>query len=221
MRPPPLTPGRSLLLGLAAVLAAASPAPAGAAGLTFERAFGGVESPLHCRVAYASGGSPHRLELWRDGDRRVRRRTDDVLETYATRRAGSPEYSLSVLDLRRRIHSRVDRTSLYRIGSFTEWFELGHGLRHPTGPYRLTRAAATGTARPLEACDWYELAQGARRSRICWSPRHRLPLLIEDGRGAVVWRVTSLDREPPAASVFEVHDEGFVRNDAAADISGD
>jgi hypothetical protein len=35
------------------------------------------------------------------------------------------------------------------------------------------------------------------------------------------WRVTSVDHKPIATKVFAVHDEGFIRNDANADIERD
>jgi hypothetical protein len=36
-----------------------------------------------------------------------------------------------------------------------------------------------------------------------------------------VWRVATLDRKPIASKTFEIHDEGFVRNDANQDIERD
>ena len=84
-------------------------------------------------ATFASRGAPHKLEVWRDGDRRVKRVTDRAVTSFASHKPGSPEFQLSILDARRRIHTRIDRVDMYRIGWFTDWFDLTHGLRHPKG----------------------------------------------------------------------------------------
>ena len=203
---------------------AAVPLVVPAQALTFEQAFGGRGEPgaLHCQVAFVSKGAEHRLELWRDGDQRVKRRTDDAIETYAFHEQGKPDFRLSVLDLKRRIHTRIDRTNLYRIGSFTDWFDLNHGLKHPRGAYRLVKARLPGGGpKAVEPCQWYELTQAEHATELCWSAKDRIPLLIRGTDGRSVWRVTALDREPIPASTFEIHDEGFIKNDANEDIEGD
>ena len=205
-------------------LAAAVPLAAHGGGLTFEQAFSdrGEPGALHYVVALDSRGAEHRLEVWRDGDRRLKRRTDEAVEIYAFREARGPEFRLSILDRKRRIHTRIDRTNLYRIGSFTDWFDLAHGLKHPRGSYRLVQARAPGGApKSVEPCRWYELVQEARTAHVCWSELSRIPLVIQTQDGRVSWRVTALDRRPIPASAFEIDDEGFVRNDAGADIEGD
>jgi hypothetical protein len=193
--------------------------------LTFDTAFAAKGEPdfLHYRVLFRSGGAVHRMEVWREHDRRIKRVTDDAIETYAFRpSARDPGYNLSVLDLKRRVHTLVDRTNLYRIGQFSDWFDLGHGLRHPHAAYALAAgsapAGAPGTPAP---CRWYDLKQGQQATRICWDAKNRLPLLIYAGNGQLVWRVTATDTRPFAASVFAIHDQGFVRNDANRDISPD
>ena len=54
--------------------------------LQFEQVFGEVGEPktLHFRADYVSGGAPHRLEVWRDGTKRLVRRTDDAIEIMPT-----------------------------------------------------------------------------------------------------------------------------------------
>jgi hypothetical protein len=205
-----------------ALLCAAS-GPAHADGLRFEQAFyaGEDAGALHYQASYRASGAMHRVEVWRDGDLRVRRRTDERIEVHATREAGSAEFSMSVLDLEKRIHTSVSRGNLYRIGSFTDWFDLAHGLRHPRGAYGLTSIAApAGAPASLQPCSWFELAQNGQASRICWSQRDRVPMLIVSG-GEVVWRITALDREPLGPDTFAIRDEGFLRNDANQDIEPD
>jgi hypothetical protein len=203
------------------VLAGAAQA---ADGLRFEDAFIADDghAPLHYRASYVARGSQHTLEAWLDAGVRLKRVTDGAVEVHAERDADGPEFRMTLLDLRRRIATYVNRTSLYRIGQFTDWFELAQGLRRPRAGYRLVRSAAPAQApRPIQPCEWYELTQAGQASRICWSPSLRLPLLLLPAEGEPVWRVTEADRDPIPAREFDVDDRGFVRNDAGADISGD
>lgn len=205
----------------------ASPAPdrASATGLRFEQVFdvAGEPATLHLRADYAARGGAHRLELWRSGPR-LKRRTDDAVEMHVAETPGGEGYRMVVLDLRRRIATRVGSDDLARIGSFTSWYDLAHGLRRPAGPYRLAAASApAGAPAPIAPCDWYTLEEPGRVTTVCWSPADRVPLLMLDGAATapVAWRVTALDHGPLPAGVFELHDEGFVHADAGADITGD
>jgi hypothetical protein len=207
-----------------AVLCAAPCVHAQAGELRFEQVFdtGSAAAALHYQASYRAGGAMHRVEAWRDGDLRIRRRTDDRIEVHASRGAGSAEFVMSILDLDKRIHTSVSRSNLYRIGSFTDWFDLAHGLRHPKGAYGLRGIAApAGAPAPLQPCAWYELAQNGQASRICWSALDQAPMLILSGAGEVVWRVTALDRGPIAPDTFVIRDEGYLRNDADQDIEPD
>jgi hypothetical protein len=211
-------------LQLAVLCAAAGAWHAHAGELRFEQAFDAGSSPasLHYQASYRAGGMLHRVEVWRDGDQRVRRRTDDRVEVHASREAGSAEFAMSILDLEKRIHTSVNRSNLYRIGSFTDWFDLAHGLRHPKGAYQLAGIAAPpGAVAPLQPCSWFELVQNGQASRICWSATDQVPMLIASGDGTVVWRIDALEREPIAPDVFAIRDEGFLRNDANQDIEPD
>ena len=206
-----------------AMVCAAASRHAQAAELRFEQVFdaGGAASSLHYQASYRVGGGLHRVEGWRDGELRVKRRTDDRIEIHASRSAGSAEFAMSILDLEKRIHTSVSRSNLYRIGSFTDWFDLAHGLRHPKGAYALRSIAAPAEApAPVQSCTWFELAQNGQASRICWSAVDQLPMLILSG-GDVVWRITALDRGPIAADTFAIRDEGYLRNDADRDIEPD
>ncbi|MFA5914569.1 MAG: hypothetical protein WCV99_23470 [Sterolibacterium sp.] len=191
---------------------------------TFEQIFSAKGEPaaLHYRAVFISKGAEHRLEVWRDGDRRLKRRTDDAIEIYVLREPGDAEFRMSILDMEKRIHTRIDRTNLYRIGNFTDWFDLAHGLRHPMGEYRVAKARAPDAApKPIAACQWYDLTQDQRTTHICWSAQSRIPLAIQAQEGEVVWRVTALDQKPIPVKTFDIHDAGFVRNDANQDIERD
>lgn len=193
-------------------------------GLDFDRTFDAREDSRQSYYAatYRSGGQDHRLEVWRDGELRVRRRTDDAIETYVVRPPGAVEWTMTVLDLKRKIRTDVDRTNLLRIGHFTDWFAQAHSLSRPRGGYDLmTMKAGPPDANPIAACRWYRLTQEDRSMQICWSAAQRVPLVIADAQGTVVWRVTKLAPGPFAARVFSIDDRNFVRNDANADIQAD
>ena len=211
--------------GLLALPVWASAAPAQPQDdLSFERVFDDAGEPawLHYEVRYESGGKTHDLEVWREGQRRLRRRTDATIDTFVQRAERDGDFSMTVVDNGRRISTRIARANLYRLGNFTDWFDLAHGLKHPLASYRLARIEApTGAATPIAACRWYSLEQSGRVTTICWSERDRLPLVIQGADPSHRWRVTSLDRAPVAGRVFEVHDAGFVRNDANQDIERD
>ena len=215
--------GRSLSFAMA-VAGAAVPGHADTGGLKFDSVFSarGEPASLHYRVAFRSAGVVRRMEVWRDGDRRVRRDTGQTLTTFAFHTPGEAGYRLLMLDRVKRINTRIDRTSLYRIGAFTDWYDLTHGLRHPRGDYRLVKAAAPpGAPGALRPCAWYDLVEGARRTHVCWDAADRLPLLIAASDGRLVWRVDALDRKAIPSSRFAIDDRGYVHNDADQDIEAD
>ena len=191
---------------------------------TFEEVFTTKGEPraLHYQATFSAKGSEHQLEVWRDGDRRLKRRTDKAIETYVFRQPGSTEFQMSILDNKKKIHTRVGRTNFYRIGNFIDWFDLAHGLKHPVGAYRIAKAQAPdGAPKAVKSCQWYDLTQKNRTTHICWSAQNCLPMAIQAESGEVVWKLTSVDMKPIPAKTFEIHDEGFVRNDANEDIEGD
>ena len=201
---------------------------AGAASPTrdvdFDQAFDIRSQPRHSHfvASYVVQGQSHRLEVWRDGDVHLRRRTDDRVEIVVARPAGDSEWNMTVLDLKRRIRTDVARTNLIRIGHFGDWFGLAHGVAHPVGAYALKPIAAPADApAPAAACRWYRLTQGERSSKICWSKAHGLALAITDAEDRLQWRVTSIDAKSLTPDAFAIDDRGFVRNDANEDIKAD
>ena len=193
--------------------------------LDFDRTFSDRQEPrsLHFTATYSTGGGGHRLEVWRSGAAQLRRQTDGVLDTYVIRNPRDAEYRMVVLDRQRKIATRIDRSNLYRIGNFTDWFDLSHGLRHPKGAYTLVSTSApAGAIRPTAPCQWYALDTGSQHSETCWSQKYRLPLLIYSGTPAkLVWRL-----DPPQTGridprIFTIDDTGYVENDANQDIEKD
>lgn len=211
----------------AALLVAAcaeAPAAPASASLRFDDVFASARpESLHYTATFAAApGKPDRMEGWRDGDARVKRRTGDALESYAVRSPGGEQYDLTMLDLQRKLLTRITRTNLYRLGNFTDWFDLAHALRHPKGDYQLAagqRPAGVGPA--VAPCTWFDLAQQGRTAHICWSARAQLPLRIVDAGGRTVWNVTRLDLGPVADTVFRIDARDYVQVDANQDMERD
>ncbi|HEX7454829.1 MAG TPA: hypothetical protein VF296_02195 [Gallionella sp.] len=213
---------RRTITALLMMLLVAQPAAA-IEGLEFNKAFNSDGEPkrLHYVVSYNLKGSMHEAEIWREGNQRLKRRTDDAIETFVFSKGKDPEWRMVVLDLKRKIRTDIDRTNLYRVGHFTDWFGMSHGLAHPIGQYQLHSSSAPEVLlRAVATCHWYTLKLEGRESGICWSQAYRLPLMIVRDR-AIEWKVTQVDTKPLPAAVFKIHDQGFVRNDANEDISGD
>lgn len=223
----PTRPGdrlASAVAGWVGALCVITPLRAEASNLSFEQAFSssGEPSSLHYRAAFTSRGAEHRLEVWRDGEHRVKRVTDGALKTYAVHGPSEAEFRMDILDTRKRIHTRVSRTNLYRIGAFTDWFDLTHGLRRPKGVYRVATATAPRiAAKALQSCRWYDLTQEKRTVHVCWGTVDRLPLLIVSADDRVLWRITSVDLRPISPKVFQFKDAGYVQNDANRDVEND
>ena len=198
--------------------------PALAVDLDFDRTFNADGAPPHVyfQARYRNAGGAHRLEVWREGDSRLKRRTDERIETIVSRQAGQDEWQMVVLDLLHKRRTDIDRTNLLRIGHFTDWFSQAHALTRPSGSYGLTplQAAPTSVA-PAASCDWFVLRTDARQDAICWSVALRLPMLIADAHGKVQWQVTHVATAAFAADVFAIHDDGFMRINANDDIQAD
>jgi hypothetical protein len=182
----------------------------------------GQPASQYFKSTFRSDGTEHTLEVWRLNDEHLKRVTDGAVEVHVERKSGDPEFRMTVLDHKKRLMTQIDRSNLYRIGNFTDWFDLAHGIKHPKGQYQLARGKKPeGVPRGLQACDWYDLTQGQKTSHICWSASSKLPLLVTSSEGQVVWQVTQLERKPISKASFAVHDEGYIRNDANQDIEHD
>lgn len=217
---------RKWISGMALLWAASAiTIPALAAGtLKFDDAFNTKGEPvsLHYQATFVANGADHRVEVWRDGQARLKRVTDDAIETFVFRQPNSDEFRMTVLDKKKRIRTEIDRTNLYRIGHFADWSDLAHGLRHPSGEYRIERSAPPSVVpKASEPCTWYRMVEAGRTTQICWGKASRIPLQIVTADDKLVWSVTSATRSPIPSRTFEVSAEGYILNNASKDIETD
>lgn len=206
---------------IAAQSAACYAAPGG--DLEFERVFSAAGEPaeLHYKASYQDVRGRHELEVWRDGTRRLRRRTDGTLDLYVVAERDG-DLSVAVLDHVRRMRTDISRSSLYQLGQFSDWFGLAHSFGKPLRPYALRLISPPPTAvAAVTPCQWYRLDADPQHAAICWSRTYRLPALIADAGGQVRWRLTSVDRDMPDAKVFDIADKGYIQVDADHDIKAD
>lgn len=196
--------------------------------LKFEHVFKSQGEPkalyFQSQFYSAADGRKHNLQVWRDGELHLRRKTDQAIDTYVIRdKANLNAYQMIVVDYNKRVTTKINRDNLIHLGEFNDWFDMSHGLRHPKGEYQLHLGKAPQASfKTFAPCQWYVLSQGKVQHHICWSEKDRIPLVIWDNaKSMAVWQVTTLNRQPIKKDVFTMHDAGFMRNDANADIEND
>jgi hypothetical protein len=148
----------------------------------WEASFPVTAAPTHVyfRARYTDGrGESHELQVWRDGDRRVRRRTDDAIDLYADKdNAGNLDYR--IVDHSRNVIFHADRLALYRVGRFPNWRGLAHVLDVPIGSYTVTALPQPSQSTEFGDCKWFGLQvdQPKTSSNVCWSQTWGIPLMI-------------------------------------------
>ncbi|MES2000672.1 MAG: hypothetical protein V4446_15280 [Pseudomonadota bacterium] len=197
-------------------LALIATAPACAAPLSWQTAFPIEQAPsqVYFQARYVNAqGQSHRLQIWRDGARLLRR-TDDALDIEVTHdAAGAAQYR--VFDYRRGIVTQVARSNLYRIGVFSEGFSLAHVLARPYGAFQL--AVDLGQAPLSGDCNWIRIspAEGAP-SQVCWSAQWGVPMEIRQS-GQTVFQIEQLARNVPE-SFLQAARRNWITVDANQDI---
>ncbi len=166
-------------------------------------------------------GKSHQLQVWRQADLHLRRRTDDRLELYLDKDA-SGNYTYRLVDYARLVIISTDRANLFRIGIISDWFGLAHVLNFPGGNCTITPRQETVTM-PNEKCTWYQLEIASSRSvsQICWSDHWGLPLTIQartnDGEWTTQFTVEEVHTFHPAPGTFDVPRNSFLQIDANPD----
>lgn len=206
------------IVGMGA-LGAALPAGAEAPKATFERTFSlaGAPKALHAKVKlYDAEGKAHALELWREGDRRVRRSLDGAVDTIGTR--SGEDFSLAIVDKKQRRAFVASRASLARLGAFESWHALASMLAKPRGDVVIASTSKAPSRVAGEACAWIHVSAPSGASDVCWSAAKKLPLRVErDGKPAL--EVTSVETTPIPASTFELDRTGLRVVNADEDLS--
>ena len=163
--------------------------PARAGSLAWERTFGPAavkpDLALRAKVEDAAGTS-HSLELWRQGDKRLRRRGDEVLEIGVedVGAPASPAYAFTLVDLRGRTVRRLTPERARSLGPTYTWWPLAHLLGLPAPRYTLQRLTDPGLRVGPARCEWFLYAPEALpEQRICWSREFAVALRVDEKQG--------------------------------------
>lgn len=195
--------------------------------LVFDKVFNTQDEPaqLHFVARYVTASGPHELEVWRDAQKRLRRRTDNNSDAYVQKGKGPEDWSMTLYDHQKKIASQLSREALIKLGQFTDWFDLSHGLTRPFGEYQLSATSKAwiekNTAKPLSNCQWFDLLQKGQTSHVCWSAKHHLPMLIAGPNDQIIWQVAEVDNKPANLSVWQQPKQGYLHNNASKDILDD
>lgn len=217
------------MIGAAALTAGAATAEDKALSWADAFSLRGAPKAVHLQASYLDKrGKSHDLELWRDGDQHLRRRTDDKIDLFVEKTAGG-DYAFRLADLANKRLIEVSRTNLYRIGVFADWPALAGIVSEPKGPHALHREARPATRTKAGECRWILLeVKGGDATEICWSDHFKVPLIMEKpkaagGAATTLFQVKQIDEKRPAAEVFKVATTGLalVRADDDIDPSSD
>jgi len=190
----------------------------------WEAAFPIATAPthVHFHARYLDGrGAPHTLEVWRDGEQRLKRKSDAAIDLYAEQKAGG-EIDFHIVDHLRGIVLRANRAALYRVGHFSGWLGLAHVLDVQHGAYTVAALAAPPEMKSGGRCHWYrlEVTVPARKvSDVCWSATWGLPVEIKavDANrttATVQFSVDAVEVFQPPDDLFAFQNDKFVIIDA-------
>jgi len=160
-------------------------------------------------------GESHELQVWRNGDRQVRRRTDAAIDLYADKDdAGNLDYR--IVDHSRNVLIHADRLALYRVGRFPNWLGLAHVLDTPIGGYTITALPQPPQSTQFGECKWIRLQvdQLKTPSNICWSQAWGIPLMIKglpDGKEDIEFSIEEVHEfQPNEDTIFMIDDKDLV-----------
>jgi hypothetical protein len=166
-------------------------------------------------------GVEHHQQVWREGSSRLRRVTDDRLDLTVERDTDG-EYQYRLGDRARHIMILADRTSLYRVGIFSDWEGLAHGLSEPRGPYELATPGGALELSGIARCAWTTMTMKTdfqSTNRICWSADWGVPISIQIKRGndwVTQFAIMEVRTFEPSDATFQIDGIGYVEIDARA-----
>jgi hypothetical protein len=215
----------TLFVVLSFLVPKAPPRPA-AVPLEWDRMFSLASAPafVHAQAHYldAKGGT-HTLDLLRQGDRRLVRKTDHAIELFVERKAGG-EQAYALADLARARLIQVSRTNLHRIGVLSDFASLAGLVARPATAHLLTASARPLEKSRLGSCRWLHVEitapPGQPAREICWSERWKLPFHIEVASPTGWSRVLEVDQVDGLADprAFRVDPSAFTVVHADDDI---
>jgi hypothetical protein len=211
------------LWGCWVVLLAAS-TPGAGGQVAWDEAFPTASAPpnVYFQARYRDArGERHRLQVWREADTRLRRKTDEVIDV-SVERDPFGRYVYRLADRGTNTVVAADRSILYRAGLFLDWRGLAHVLDVPRGSYQIARIAVAPQETAHGPCIWFRLETtqpSPAVSDTCWSSRWGLPLIIRaPGAGEKAhFRIEEVRTFVPDASTFALSHEGLLRIDAGPD----
>ncbi|GAC1341064.1 MAG: hypothetical protein NVSMB26_29200 [Beijerinckiaceae bacterium] len=168
-----------------------------------------------------ASGVEHRQQVWREGSKRLRRRTDDRLDL-AVEKDADGEYQYRLADRAKNMLILADRTSLYRVGIFSDWRGLAHVLSEPRAPHEVVAERGDVEQTGAGPCSWVELtvqSPSPAISRVCWSREWGVPLSIQakqDGAWITQFAIEEVRTFEPSDATFQIEQAGFVEIDARA-----
>ena len=193
----------------------------------WEAAFptGAAPARVYFRAHYLDGdGQTHQLRVWRDGQRQLRRRTDDAIDLYVDRDK-TGELDFRIVDYARHVVIRGDRTAFHRVARFTDWVGFAHVLDVPHGTYFVSKLSNPSESSPRGECAWFRLetrVPSTKVSDICWSRQWGLPLTIETtnsrGQHLTEFSIDEVNAFEPAQTTFTVNAPQFIEVDARTDV---
>jgi hypothetical protein len=211
---------RLAFIGLAALTSAtvAAAEPQESWQTAFPRSPAVARESIYFEARYIdASGVEHHQQVWREGSRRLRRVTDDRLDLIVERDADG-EYQYRLADRERHIMVLADRTSLYRVGIFSDWEGLAYALSEPRAEHELIaqRASEQAVAGSCSSVTLIVKTPVESTSRICWSTEWGLPLSIQTRRGdewMVQFAIAEVRAFEPSDAVFQIDPAGYVEMD--------
>jgi hypothetical protein len=192
----------------------------------WEAAFPTASAParVYFRAHYLDGDErTHELRVWRDGQQRLRRRTDDTIDLYVDRNK-TGELDFRIVDYARHVVIRADRTAFHRVGRFTDWIGLADVLDVPHGIYFVSKLSGQSNSSPRGECAWFRLetsVPSTKQSDICWSREWGVALTIEttNSKGEILtqFSIDEVNAFEPDHATFAIDAPQFVEIDARTD----
>jgi hypothetical protein len=140
--------------------------------------------------------------VWREDGVRVRRSTDDRVDMFVERREGG-----LVVTMHDRKHARtysVDDQQLLALGRPLHWTDVAYEVKLPRGDEPVTRGnAVRARGAGARTCQPFTVGAGRDRFTFCWSDALKLPVVVKNGRGEIVFELQEASTGAPAPGSYD------------------